>query len=117
LHASKGLEWPHVWLAGCEEGLLPFYTDDRPLSDTGLEEERRLMYVGVTRARRTLTISHCRKRRAASRSVKVAEASRFLTELQTELPKSDGRGAALAKLAAMRARLQQAAPEVVSEQT
>jgi ATP-dependent DNA helicase Rep len=111
LHASKGLEWPHVWLAGCEDGMLPFYTDDRPLTDSGLEEERRLMYVGVTRARQTLTLSHCRKRRSAARTARGYEPSRFLTELRAELPKTDGRAAALAKLAALRGRLNKPAAE------
>ncbi len=105
LHAAKGLEWPHVWLAGCDEGILPLYTDDRPLTDSGLEEERRLMYVGVTRARQTLTLSHCRKRRAAGRGGKTYEPSRFLAELRAELPKTDGRAQALARLQAMRKRL------------
>ncbi len=114
LHAAKGLEWPHVWLAGWDEVLLPMYTDDRPLTDSGLEEERRLMYVGVTRARQTLTLSHCRKRRAAGRGGKVYEPSRFLAELRAELPKTDGRAQALARLQAMRKRLgtaEAAAPE------
>ncbi len=106
LHAAKGLEWQHVMLAGCEEGLLPFFTDDRPLTDTGLQEERRLMYVGVTRARQTLVLSHCRKRRAAGRSSRSPEPSRFLTELRAELPKVDSRAAALARIAAMKVRKQ-----------
>jgi ATP-dependent DNA helicase Rep len=105
LHAAKGLEWPHVWLAGCEEGMLPFYTDERPLTDSGQEEERRLMYVGVTRARRTLTLSHCRKRRAHSRNARGCTPSRFLDDLRAELPKTDGRASALARLAALRGRL------------
>ena len=105
LHAAKGLEWPHVWLAGCEEGLLPFFTEDRPLTDTGLEEERRLMYVGITRARSTLVLSHCRKRRAG-RNARAPQPSRFLTELRAELPKTDGRAAALARIAAMKVRKQ-----------
>ncbi len=105
LHAAKGLEWPHVWLAGCEDGMLPFYTDERPLTDSGLEEERRLMYVGVTRARRTLTLSHCRKRRAHARNARACTPSRFLADLRAELPKTDGRASALARLAALRGRL------------
>ena len=105
LHAAKGLEWPHVWLAGCDEGLLPLYSDERPLSDSGLEEERRLMYVGVTRARQTLSLSHCRKRRGGGRGGRVYEPSRFLTELRAELPKTDGKAHALARLQAMRKRL------------
>ncbi len=105
LHASKGLEWPHVWLAGCEDGMLPFFTDERPLTDTGLEEERRLMYVGVTRARQTLTLSHCRKRRAAGRNPRGCTPSRFLDDLRAELPKTDGRATALARLSALRNRL------------
>ena len=64
------------------------------------------MYVGVTRARQTLVLSHCRKRRAAGRSSRIPEPSRFLTELRAELPKVDGRAAALARIAAMKVRKQ-----------
>ncbi len=106
LHAAKGLEWPHVWLAGCDEGMLPLYSDERPLSDSGLEEERRLMYVGVTRARQTLSLSHCRRRRGGGgRGGRACEPSRFLTELRADLPAAGGRSEALARLQAMRKRL------------
>ncbi|HML81273.1 MAG: UvrD-helicase domain-containing protein [Betaproteobacteria bacterium] len=110
LHAAKGLEWPHVVLAGCEEGLLPFFTDDRPLTDSTLEEERRLMYVGVTRARQTLVLSWCQKRKqgrgAAGRSP-----SRFIGEMQTGQPKTSNKDAAMARIAALRSRLGAAAAE------
>jgi len=77
LHAAKGLEFKHVWLAGCEEGLLPH---QRSIDDDQIEEERRLMYVGITRAERQLTISYCRARRRGGESVS-PEPSRFLDEL------------------------------------
>ncbi|MGA8008654.1 MAG: UvrD-helicase domain-containing protein [Thiomonas sp.] len=110
LHAAKGLEWPHVVLAGCEEGLLPFFTDDRPLTDATQEEERRLMYVGVTRARQTLVLSWCQKRKqgrgAAGRSP-----SRFIGEMQTGQPKVSNKDAAMARIAALRNRLGAAVAE------
>lgn len=71
LHASKGLEFKHVFLVGCEEGLLPHINSLD--SAAQLEEERRLMYVGMTRARQTLTIIH-----AATRFVR--------GELHSQLP-------------------------------
>ncbi|MES2205223.1 MAG: UvrD-helicase domain-containing protein [Pseudomonadota bacterium] len=77
LHAAKGLEFPHVFLIGVEEGILPH----RESVDSGqVEEERRLMYVGITRAQRSLTISYCTKRKKGKEHVSV-EPSRFLSEL------------------------------------
>lgn len=59
IHASKGLEFPHVFVVGCSEGLLPFGTSQ---DAAHLEEERRLMYVGVTRAEQTLQISYAQRK-------------------------------------------------------
>ncbi|WP_273432768.1 UvrD-helicase domain-containing protein [Chitinibacter tainanensis] len=77
LHASKGLEYPHVFLIGCEEEILPHQNS----IETGMvEEERRLMYVGITRAQRSLTITYCSKRRRAG-EWQITRPSRFLDEL------------------------------------
>ena len=110
LHAAKGLEWQHVVLAGCEEGLLPFFTDDRPLTDATQEEERRLMYVGVTRARQTLVLSWCQKRKQG-RGAAGRTPSRFIGEMQTGQPKTSNKDAAMARIAALRNRLGAAAAE------
>jgi ATP-dependent DNA helicase Rep len=83
LHAAKGLEWPHVMLAGVNEGLLPFANDDQPLGAQRLEEERRLMYVGVTRARQTLLVSAL-KRRKRGRETVAALPSRFVAEMRLD---------------------------------
>ena len=80
LHAAKGLEFPHVFLVGLEEGVLPH----REAIDAGsVDEERRLMYVGLTRARETLQLSYCSSRRRAGEKVDCAP-SRFLAELAQE---------------------------------
>jgi ATP-dependent DNA helicase Rep len=80
LHAAKGLEFPHVFLAGVEEGILPH----RESIDAGtIDEERRLMYVGVTRAQRSLFISYCRTRKRAGGKVDCVP-SRFIGELAKE---------------------------------
>lgn len=77
LHASKGLEFPHVFLIGMEEGILPHQNS---LEDDNIEEERRLAYVGITRAQQTLTFSLCKERRQYGEVIK-SEPSRFLLEL------------------------------------
>lgn len=77
LHASKGLEFPHVFLIGMEEGILPHQTS---LDEDNVEEERRLAYVGITRAQQTLTFSLCKERRQYGEVIK-PEPSRFLLEL------------------------------------
>jgi len=77
LHAAKGLEFPHVFIVGMEEGLLPHHQSQ---SDAGVEEERRLAYVGMTRAQQTLTFSLAERRKRGGEVV-VCEPSRFLQEL------------------------------------
>ena len=77
LHASKGLEFPYVYLIGMEEGILPHQTS---LDEDNVEEERRLAYVGITRAQQTLTFSLCKERRQYGEIIK-PEPSRFLLEL------------------------------------
>ena len=81
LHAAKGLEWPHVMLAGVNEGLLPFRSDDDEVTPERLEEERRLMYVGITRARSTLAVSTLRRRKRGRDTV-AGVPSRFIGEMK-----------------------------------
>ncbi|MBI3771827.1 MAG: DNA helicase Rep [Gammaproteobacteria bacterium] len=77
LHAAKGLEFPHVYLVGMEEELLPHRTS---IVENSLEEERRLAYVGITRAQKTLTFTLCARRKRGGELAAV-EPSRFLQEL------------------------------------
>ncbi len=77
LHAAKGLEYGHVFLVGVEEGILPHRES---MDQHKVEEERRLMYVGITRAQKSLTITYCKKRKRAG-EWEHCEPSRFLDEL------------------------------------
>ena len=108
LHAAKGLEWPHVILAGVNEGLLPFRSDDEDMTAGRLEEERRLMYVGITRARSTLAVSTL-ARRKRGRDTVAAMPSRFIAEMKLEEARvvADPR----AKLMALRAAAAERAAE------
>ena len=114
LHAAKGLEWPHVMLVGVVEGLLPFKLGDASACGTDegkmaaaqdgilerLQEERRLMYVGITRAQRSLAVSWTKKRKKG-RDMIAAQPSRFIAEMSLDqtLTKEDPRE----KLKALRA--------------
>ncbi|MEY4426764.1 MAG: hypothetical protein RL535_1062, partial [Pseudomonadota bacterium] len=98
LHAAKGLEWPHVMLVGVTEGMLPFKLENKQQGAaslggstiehesanddvaTRLQEERRLMYVGITRAQRSLAVSWT-KRRKKGREMISAQPSRFIAEM------------------------------------
>ena len=109
LHAAKGLEFKHVFLIGVEEGVLPHRESLDPVK---LEEERRLMYVGITRAQRSLHISYAEKRKQG-RELIPCEPSRFINEMGKEdLRFSGGKADAVpdkatgaARLEAMRAML------------
>ncbi len=80
LHAAKGLEFPHVFLVGMEENLLPHQNS---IESENIEEERRLAYVGITRAQRSCTLSYCTHRKRYG-EMSEAEPSRFLSELPEE---------------------------------
>lgn len=77
LHASKGLEFPYVYMVGMEEGFLPHQSS---IDEDNIEEERRLAYVGITRAQKELTFTLCKERRQYGELVR-PEPSRFLLEL------------------------------------
>ena len=94
LHAAKGLEFPHVFLVGMEEGLLPHRVSlEGEDNQAAIEEERRLAYVGITRARKTLTFSYARQRKRYGEVVR-CEPSRFLAELPADDVQWEGSSAA-----------------------
>ncbi len=109
LHAAKGLEFKHVFLIGVEEGVLPHRES---LGEDKIEEERRLMYVGITRAQRSLHISYAEKRKQG-RELITCEASRFIAEMGKENIRFSGgktesapdKAGGAARLAAMKAML------------
>jgi len=117
LHAAKGLEWPNVMLVGINEDLLPFKPSSSPeegeqtqvqafANTQRIEEERRLMYVGITRAQFSLVVSWC-KRRKKGRDIVVAQPSRFIAEMGID--KAQETVDPMQKLRALRAELAQRA--------
>jgi superfamily I DNA/RNA helicase len=90
LHAAKGLEFPVVFIAGCEDGFLPFRrhleaaTSETSLEALDLNEEGRLLYVGMTRARQLLFLSRAQKRRIYGK-MQVREPSPFLAAIDKDL--------------------------------
>jgi ATP-dependent DNA helicase Rep len=109
LHAAKGLEFRHVFLIGVEEGVLPHRESQAP---DKIEEERRLMYVGITRAQRSLHLSYC-ERRKQGRELIPCEPSRFIAEMGKEDLRFSGgkadsapdKAGGAARLSAMKAML------------
>ena len=85
LHSTKGLEFDHVFLTGMEEGLCPHSRSST--EDKGIEEERRLVYVGMTRARKSLTLTRAVYRRVFGneQQLRASPPSRFLSEIPSEL--------------------------------
>jgi len=90
LHASKGLEFPHVFLIGVEEGMLPHQSS---IDEDKVDEERRLMYVGITRAQRSLNITYC-ERRKMGKEFRICEPSRFIPEMGGDIKMNDRKAAA-----------------------
>ncbi len=88
LHAAKGLEFPVVFMVGCEEGLLPYVPpgdrEGAPLRPVDVEEERRLFYVGMTRAQQKLVLSHARSRFLFGQRAQ-NQASRYLEDIEQAL--------------------------------
>jgi superfamily I DNA/RNA helicase len=110
LHAAKGLEFPHVFLIGMEENLLPHQNS---IETDNIEEERRLAYVGITRAQKTLTFSYCTHRKRYGEMAE-CEPSRFLAELpeddlewsnKKQLPPEEIKQRGKASLAALKSML------------
>ena len=110
LHAAKGLEFPHVFLIGMEENILPHQNS---IESGAIEEERRLAYVGITRAQKTCTFSYCTHRQRYG-EISECEPSRFLTELpeedlewanKKELPPEERKARAKANLANLKTML------------
>ena len=81
LHAAKGLEFPVVFMVGCEEELIPYRRDEQPVD---VDEERRLFYVGMTRAQQKLILTHA-KRRFLFGQQREGEPSRFLADIENSL--------------------------------
>ena len=88
LHNAKGLEYPIVFMIGCEEGVFPH---SRALDEGGLEEERRLCYVGITRAERDLYLTYARDADRVRRAHLRRCRSRFLDEIPVELTDRESR--------------------------
>ncbi|KZN49016.1 DNA helicase Rep [Pseudoalteromonas luteoviolacea] len=93
LHASKGLEYPHVFMVGMEEGLLPHQTS---IDEDNVEEERRLAYVGITRAQQTLTMTYAKSRRQFGEQI-TPELSRFVQELPQDDLQFEGKKAVVSQ--------------------
>lgn len=81
LHASKGLEFPVVFIAGCEKDFIPF---SRPDKQTDTDEERRLFYVAMTRAKEQLFLSHVKKRTVYGKTL-AREISPFVSDIEERL--------------------------------
>jgi ATP-dependent DNA helicase Rep len=97
LHAAKGLEFPHVFIVGMEEGLLPHRSSIEAgdaNADSAIEEERRLAYVGITRAKKTLAFTYAKQRKRYGEVVQ-CEPSRFLNELPADDLQWEGKGSSV----------------------